>query len=118
MKCGICGVAMYVYLQVGDVRVFYTYAGRTDEGREDVVSQRALVPMFLYHIPILPHHTPILSYHIPILSYHIPMLSYSQVSVVGRQSPGPVITHYTTSDGYRVLFLYMDRLSMDVSHTV
>ena len=38
-----------------------------------------------------------------------------QVSIVGRQSPGPVLTPYTTSTGDRVLFLYMERLSMDVS---
>jgi hypothetical protein len=57
--------------EVGDIRVSYTYAGSTEEGREDVVS------------------------------------------IVGRQSPGPVITPYSTSDGYRVLFLYMERLSMN-----
>jgi hypothetical protein len=57
--------------EVGDIRMSYTYAGRTDEGREDTVS------------------------------------------VVARQSPGPRLTPFTTSDGYRVLFLYQEALSMD-----
>ena len=29
------------YSQVGDIRISYTYAGRTDEGREDTVSRQS-----------------------------------------------------------------------------
>ena len=77
---------------MGDIRISYTYAGRAGEGREDTVS--------LGLIPIPPY-------------LHSPM---SQVSMVARQSPGPILTPYTTSDGYRVLFLYQEQLSMDVRH--
>ena len=82
-----------VFVQVGDVRVSYMYAGRAEEGREDAVS-----PCSHSYILMSPYS-------------HIPM---SQVSIVGRQSPGPVITPFTTSDGYKVLFLFMEQLSMDV----
>jgi hypothetical protein len=35
------------------------------------------------------------------------------VSVVARQSPGPLLTPFTASDGSRILFLYTEQLSMD-----
>lgn len=61
-----------------------------EEGREDMVSS------LLYHIPI--PHSPI-----------------PQVTIVAKQIPGPVLIPYITSDGYSILFIYMEKLSMDVS---
>lgn len=57
--------------QVGDVRVWFEYAGSTELGRED------------------------------------------EVSVVAQQSPGPVLTSFRAPSGYDILFLYMNRLSMN-----
>ena len=111
-------------VQVGEVRVSYMYAGSSEKGREDVVSRRDMT--FLSNVyskvePLCRHHWSIdfglqlylpLQNNVPYSHSRVPIL---QVSIVGRQSPGPVITQFSTSDGYRVLFLYMERLSMDVS---
>ena len=41
--------------------------------------------------------------------------THTQVSVVAKQSPGPVLTSFSAPSGYDILFVHMAKLSMDVS---
>ena len=108
------------YPQVGDVRVWFEMAGRTEPGNEDKVKSLAsFVCINLFPTPPYPSYfhsfLPSLP---PSLAPSHSFLSFPpQISIVAKQLPGGVLTTFPSHihPGYNILYVYMEKLTMDVS---
>ena len=80
--------------EIGDVRVWFEMAGRTEPGHQDKVKlllNNGIYVSFSLSLPL-------------------------QISIVAKQLPGGVLTTFPSHihPGYNILYVYMEQLTMDV----